>query len=87
VKFTDVAITFFDFLAVGAGSAGVIVAGRLSESQKHSVLLIEAGIEVTSPLFSIPIVTPLLQHTDLDWQYYTEPQMNACFGLENNVRS
>jgi hypothetical protein len=28
-----------------------------------------------------------LQHTDLDWQYYTEPQMNACFGLENNVRS
>lgn len=87
MKFSDVAIIFLYFVAVGAGSAGVIMAGRLSESQKDSVLLLEAGIEAVSPLFNIPIVTPLLQHTDLDWQYRSEPQMNACFGLENNVRS
>jgi choline dehydrogenase-like flavoprotein len=80
-------IIFFNFVAVGAGSAGTIIAGRLSESQKDSVVLLEAGIEATSPLFSIPIVTPLLQCTDLDWQYRSEPQMNACFGLENKVRS
>jgi choline dehydrogenase-like flavoprotein len=63
------------------------VAGRLSESQKDSVLLLEAGIEATSPLFNIPVVTPLLQCTELDWQYRSEPQTKACFGLENNVRS
>ncbi|XP_021933322.1 glucose dehydrogenase [FAD, quinone]-like isoform X2 [Zootermopsis nevadensis] len=75
----------YDYVIVGAGSAGVIMAGRLSESQKDSVLLLEAGIESMSPLFNIPIVTPLLQRTDLDWQYHSEPQTNACFGLENNV--
>lgn len=75
----------YDYIIVGAGSAGTIIAGRLSESQKDSVVLLEAGIEATSPLFSIPIVTPLLQCTDLDWQYRSEPQMNACFGLENKV--
>jgi len=80
-------IIFFNFVAVGAGSAGTIIAGRLSESQKDSVLLLEAGIEATSPLFGIPIVTPLLQLTDLDWQYRSEPQMNACLGLTNKVRS
>jgi len=79
-------IIFSNFIAVGAGSAGTIVASRLSESQKDSVLLLEAGIEATSPLFSIPIVTPLLQRTDLDWQYRSEPQMNACLGLINKVR-
>jgi choline dehydrogenase-like flavoprotein len=84
---SNLAIIFLFTVAVGAGSAGVIMAGRLSESQQDSVLLLEAGIEAMSPPFSIPIVTPLLQHTDLDWQYRSEPQMNACFGLENNVRS
>jgi hypothetical protein len=63
------------------------VAGRLSESQKDSILVVEAGIEATSPLLNIPIVTPLLQCTELDWHYHSEPQMKACFGLENNVRS
>jgi choline dehydrogenase-like flavoprotein len=62
------------------------VAGRLSESQKDSVLLLEAGIKATSPLFNIPVGIPLLQCTGLDWQYRSEPQMKACFGLENNVR-
>lgn len=63
------------------------MAGRLSESQKDSVLVLEAGIEATSPLFSIPVVTPLLQRTELDWQYRSEPQMKACFGLESNVKT
>jgi choline dehydrogenase-like flavoprotein len=80
-------IIFSNFVPVGAGSAGTIIAGRLSESQKDSVLLLEAGIEATSPLFNIPIITPLLQRTDLDWQYRSEPQMNACLGLTNKVRS
>lgn len=61
------------------------MAGRLSESQKDSVLVLEAGIEATSPLLNIPIVTPLLQCTKLDWHYHSEPQMKACFGLENNI--
>ncbi|XP_069691351.1 glucose dehydrogenase [FAD, quinone]-like isoform X1 [Periplaneta americana] len=75
----------YDYIVVGAGSAGAIVAGRLSESQEDSVLLIEAGMETMTPIFNIPIVTPLLQLSELDWQYRTEPQMHACYGLENNV--
>lgn len=69
---------------VGAGSAGSVVAARLSENPAHSVLLIEAGGR-PSPLFSIPIIAPMLQSTPYDWQYKTEPQDGACLGLTEKV--
>lgn len=69
---------------VGGGSAGSIVAGRLSENSNVSVLLIEAGGEAFD-LLNIPALGPLKQLSILDWQYATVPQRYSCRGLEKNV--
>jgi len=45
----------YDFVIVGAGSAGCILASRLSESGKYTVLLIEAGGKDDSFWFKIPV--------------------------------
>ncbi|CAG7722954.1 unnamed protein product [Allacma fusca] len=69
----------FDFIIVGAGTAGSVVANRLSENFK--VLLLEAGGE-PNPLQSIPYLSPALlglPHTD--WEYLANPQVNACLAM------
>ncbi|XP_060583859.1 glucose dehydrogenase [FAD, quinone]-like [Ruditapes philippinarum] len=65
----------YDYVIVGAGSAGAVLASRLSEDPNISVLLLEAGGEETdNPLFSIPVAAPKLWQTEWDWEYYTVPQ-------------
>jgi len=65
----------FDFVVVGAGSAGCVLANRLTESGRHNVLLLEAGGRDSSLNIQIPLmVAKLLNDERYTWQYQTEPQ-------------
>lgn len=72
----------YDFIIIGAGSAGAVIANRLTEIDGWNVLLLEAG-EDESITGQIPLFAASLQLTDVDWQYKTEPQANACQGYVN----
>ena len=63
----------YDFIVTGAGSAGCAVAGRLSESGRWRVLLLEAGVKDSNPWIHIP-----LGYT----QTYTDPRVNWMFDSE-----
>ena len=67
----------FDYVIVGAGSAGCVLAARLSENEHCRVLLLEAGGSDANPLVSIPIgMGKLHQHRLHDWRFETEPEPN-----------
>ena len=63
-----------DFIVVGAGSAGAAVASRLSEDERCSVLLLEAGGPDSNPNIHIPARFSELFHSEVDWDYQTIPQ-------------
>ncbi|KAH8409084.1 hypothetical protein KR009_006550, partial [Drosophila setifemur] len=72
----------FDMVVIGAGSAGSVVASRLSENPKWRVLVLEAGGD--PPVESqLPSLLFGLQHTEFTWNYYTEPSDEACRGMRN----
>ncbi|XP_050521079.1 glucose dehydrogenase [FAD, quinone]-like isoform X2 [Daktulosphaira vitifoliae] len=67
----------YDFVIVGGGSAGCVVANRLSEIKEWKVLLLEAGIE--EPEFSsVPGLAPLQLNSKIDWNYTTQPDNHIC---------
>ncbi len=73
----------FDFIVVGSGSAGSVVAGRLAEAG-HQVLLVEAG-GPPNWMMSVPALMASPQGTDYDWKYKTVPQKHTMKALADRV--
>ena len=69
----------YDFVVVGAGAAGCVLANRLSASGRHSVLLLEAGGEDSSPWIHIPLgYGKHFTNPKVNWLYSSEPQAGAA---------
>ncbi len=65
----------FDYVIVGAGSAGCVLANRLSASGKHSVLLLEAGPKDRNIWIHVPLgYGKLFKAKSVNWMYQTEPE-------------
>ncbi|KAG6446817.1 glucose dehydrogenase [FAD, quinone] [Manduca sexta] len=74
----DVLDESYDFVVVGGGTAGAVVAGRLSENPQWKVLLLEAGGDEPTQS-SVPAwVTAYWGRNETDWNYKTVPQEKAC---------
>ena len=65
----------YDTIIVGAGSAGCVLASRLSEKSARNVLLLEAGPRDTNPWIHVPLgYGKLFARTDVNWAYESEPE-------------
>ena len=64
----------YDYIIIGAGSAGCVLANRLSEDPNTRVLLLEAGAPDKKPKIHIPAGYGDLHKSEVDWGFWTEPQ-------------
>ncbi|KAJ4426628.1 hypothetical protein ANN_26426 [Periplaneta americana] len=67
----------YDFIVIGGGTAGSVLASRLSEVKEWNVLLLEAGGDEPE-IADVPILSIYLHKSQLDWKYRTQPQPSAC---------
>ncbi|XP_025994631.1 glucose dehydrogenase [FAD, quinone] [Solenopsis invicta] len=74
----------YDFIIIGAGTAGATLAARLSEISQFKVLLIEAGIH-ENLFMDIPVLATGLQASNIiNWNYRTKSSNKYCRGMKNN---
>ncbi|KAG5330687.1 DHGL dehydrogenase, partial [Acromyrmex charruanus] len=74
----------FDFIIIGAGTAGATIAARLSEISEVKILLIEAGFH-ESFFMDIPMIAPILSlDSNINWKYKTRPSNKYCLGMKDN---
>lgn len=64
----------FDYIIIGAGSAGSVLAARLTEDPDVTVALVEAGDRDNAPEITIPLLFPQLFKTQFDWDFTSEPE-------------
>jgi len=65
----------YDYIVIGAGSAGCVLANRLTENPDTRVLLLEAGPRDTNPWIHVPLgYGKLFSRTDVNWAYESEPE-------------
>ncbi|MCB2096873.1 MAG: GMC family oxidoreductase N-terminal domain-containing protein, partial [Parvularculaceae bacterium] len=87
---TGAASETFDYVIIGAGSAGCVLADRLSEDGKSTVCIIEAGPEDKSALISTPLGFAFFpKQTVYNWSFETAPQkhMNGKIGRQPRGRT
>ncbi|XP_026677686.1 glucose dehydrogenase [FAD, quinone]-like [Diaphorina citri] len=72
----------YDFIVVGSGSGGSVVANRLTENSNWTVLLLEAGPEEII-LDEIPLFVSHIVSSDFNWGYTTEKTDGICKGMKN----
>ncbi|KAM3960387.1 LOW QUALITY PROTEIN: neither inactivation nor afterpotential protein G [Aphomia sociella] len=75
----------YDYIIVGAGTAGCVLASRLSEDPKVTVLLIEAGDHM-SYFTKIPLMPTAAQQGPNDWSVHTAPQKYSSFGIRSQTQ-
>ncbi|MGY8960619.1 MAG: GMC family oxidoreductase N-terminal domain-containing protein, partial [Alphaproteobacteria bacterium] len=74
---SDADLQSYDYIVVGGGSAGSVVANRLSADPRHKVLLLEAG-HASNPWSRIPIgFAKLIDNPEANWLYSSEPEENT----------
>ncbi|KAH8385026.1 hypothetical protein KR093_010502 [Drosophila rubida] len=79
----DQLLAEYDFIVVGAGTAGCALAARLSENPKWKVLLVEAGAG-ESYVMDMPIAVHYLQLGEMNWKYRTQPSTSYCLAMNDN---
>ncbi|XP_045762915.1 glucose dehydrogenase [FAD, quinone]-like [Maniola jurtina] len=70
----------YDFIVVGAGAAGCVLANRLTENYKWKVLLLEAGPEEPD-ITRVPSLASTAMNSNILWQYSTEPNGKSCLAF------